>query len=108
MVVETTVTMASVGGAVIIPACWSLGARILVVAHLGLLSIGVLVGSCDHLADPSRRLAVELGAELTVVESSDEGGDDLSFRDVGDRVPHLRKASNVATEELRRLLVDAV
>jgi len=43
-----------------------------------------------------------------VVESSDEGGDDLSFRDVGDRVPHLGKASNVAAEELRRLLVDVV
>ena len=40
--------------------------------------------------------------------SSDEGGDDLSFRDVGNRIPHLGKASVVATEELRWLLVDAV
>ena len=42
------------------------------------------------------------------MESSDEGGDDFSFRDVGNRIPHLGKASNVAMEELRWLLVDAV
>ena len=36
-------------------------------------------------------LAVVLGAKLAVVESSDEGGDDLSFRDVGNRIPHFRK-----------------
>ena len=38
----------------------------------------------------------------------DKGGDDLGFCDVGNRIPHLEKASNVATEELRWLLVDAV
>ena len=43
-----------------------------------------------------------------MVESSGEGGDDLSFRDVGNRIPHLRKVLNVAVEELKRLLVDAV
>ena len=43
-----------------------------------------------------------------MMNSSDEGGDDLSFRDVGNRIPHLVKASNVAVEELKRLLVDAV
>ena len=42
------------------------------------------------------------------MESSDEGDDDLSFCDVRNRIPHLKKASNVATEELGRLLVDAV
>ena len=42
------------------------------------------------------------------MESSDEGGDDLCFRDVGNIIPHLRKASDVATEELKRLLVDVV
>ena len=41
------------------------------------------------------------------MKSSDEGGDDLSFRDVGNRIPHLRKVSDVATEELGWLLVDA-
>ena len=35
-------------------------------------------------------------------------GATLSFRDVGNRIPHLRKAFDVATEELGRLLVDAV
>ena len=42
------------------------------------------------------------------MESSDEGGDDLSFCDVGNRVPRLGKTSNVAMQELGRLLVDAV
>ena len=42
------------------------------------------------------------------MESSDEGGDDLDFCDVRNRVPHLGKAYDVAMEELRRLLVDAV
>ena len=42
------------------------------------------------------------------MESSDEGGDDLSFHDVRNRIPHLRKASDVATEVLGRLLVDAI
>ena len=42
------------------------------------------------------------------MESSDEGGDDLCFRDVGNIIPHLRKASDVAMEELGWLLVDAV
>ena len=45
---------------------------------------------------------------ILVMESLDEGDDDLSFRDVGNRIPHLEKASNVAAEELRWLLVDAV
>ena len=43
-----------------------------------------------------------------MVKSSDKGGDDLSFRDVGNRISHLRKASDVAAEELRRLLGDAI
>ena len=42
-----------------------------------------------------------------MVESSDKGGDDFSFRDVGDRVPHLGEALDVATEELGWLLVAA-
>ena len=43
-----------------------------------------------------------------MVESSDKGGDDFSFRDVGDRVPHLGETPDVATEELGWLLVDVV
>ena len=51
---------------------------------------------------------IEFGAEVTVMESSDEGSDDFCFYDVRNRIPHLRKASDVATEELVQLLVDAV
>ena len=42
------------------------------------------------------------------MESYNEGGDDLYFRDVGNRIPHLEKASDVATEEFGWLLVDVV
>ena len=42
------------------------------------------------------------------MESSNEGGDDFRFRDVGNRIPHLRKMSDVATEELEQFLVDAI
>ena len=42
------------------------------------------------------------------MESSDEGGDDFRTRDVGNRIPHLGKASDVASEELGRLLGDEV
>ena len=56
-------------GAVVVAACWAMSARILVGVHLGFLSIGVLVGDRDHLANPYGWLAVELGAKLTVMES---------------------------------------
>ena len=107
-VVEAAVLVASVVRAIVVAACWTMSTRILIEVHLGFLGVGVLVGSCDHLANPSGRLAVDLGAKLAAMESSDEGGDDLDFRDVWNRIPHLRKASNVATEEFGRLLVDAV
>ena len=107
VVIGAAVVVASVVGAVVVAARWAMSARILVEAHLGFLSISVLVGSSDLLADACGRLVVEFGAKLTMVETLDEGGDDLSFRDVGNRIPHLRKASDVATEELGWLLVDA-
>ena len=107
-VVVAAVVVALVIGVVIIAARWAMCTRILIEAHLDFLGIGVLVGSRDHLANPDRRLAVGLGAKLVVVESSAKGADDISFHDVGDRVPHLEKASNVATEELEWLLVDTV
>ena len=97
-VVEATVVVASVVRAVIIAARFAMSARILVEAHLGFLCIGVLVGGSYHLADTGWRLTVEFGAKLAVVESSDKGGDDFSFRDVGDRVPHLRETPDVAAE----------
>ena len=105
-VVVAAVTMASFVGAIVAKASWVVSARILVEAHFGLLGVGVLIGGHNHLANPLWRLAIELGAEVTVMESSDEGGDDLSFHDVRNRIPHLGKASDVATEELRWLLVD--
>ena len=107
-VVVTAVVVAAVVGAVIVAACWAMSARILIEAHLGFLGIGVLIGDCDHLADPSGQLAVELEVKLMVMESSDEGSDDLGFCDVWNRIPHLGKALDVAAEELGWLLVDAV
>ena len=85
-----------------------MSAHIFVEAHLGFLGIGVLVGGHDHLADACRWLTIKLGTKLEVMKFSDESGDDLSFCDVRNRIPHLRKASDVATEELKWLLVDAV
>ena len=107
-VVVAAVAMASVVGAIITAATWAMSARILVEAHLSFLGVDVLVGGRDHLANPYGWLAVELGAKLVVMESSDEGGDDLRFRDIGNRIPHLGKVSDVAMEELGQLLVDAV
>jgi len=85
-----------------------MSARILIKVYFGLFGVGVLIGGRNHLGNPFRRLAIKLGAEVVVMESSDEGGDDLSFHDVRNRIPHLRKTSDVATEELGRLLVDVV
>ena len=85
-----------------------MGAHILVEAYFGLFSIGILGDGRDHLANPLRRLTIEFGAKVGVMESSDEGGDDFCFCDVVNRIPHLKKASNVAMEELGGLLVDAV
>ena len=107
-VVGVVVAVAPVIGAIVIAVRWAMSACILVEAHLGFLGTSVLVGGHDHLANPCGRLAVELGAKLAVMESLDEGGDDLSFRDVGNTIPHLGKASDVAMEELGWLLVDAV
>ena len=107
-VVVAAVTMAPVVEAIVAAASWVMSARILVEAYFAFFGVGVLVGGRNHLANPRGWLMVELGAEITVMESSNEGGDYLNFRDVWNRIPHLRKASDVATEELGRLLVDAV
>jgi len=107
-VVVAAVAVASVIGSLVTVMSWAMSAHILVEAYFGLFSVGILIDDRNHLANPLRRLAIELAAKVTVMESSNEGGDDLYFRDVGNRIPHLRKASNVATKELGRLLVDAV
>ena len=82
-VVGAAVIVTLVIGAIVVSVRWSLSAHILVEAHLGFLCIDVLVGGSYHLTDTSRRLTVEFGAKLAMVESSDKGGDDFSFRDVG-------------------------
>ena len=51
-----------------------MSAHILVEAYFSLFGVDVLISGCNHLANPLRRLAIELGAEVAVVESSDEGG----------------------------------
>ena len=43
-----------------------------------------------------------------VMESSDKGGDDFCFCYVGNRIPHLEKISDVATEKLERFLINAI
>ena len=106
VVIEVVIIVTSVLRAIVVSVRWPLSAYILVEAHLGFLCIGVLVGGSYHFADTGRRLTVEFGAKLVMVESSDKGGDDFSFRDVGDRVPHLGETSDIAAEELGWLLVD--
>ena len=97
-VVVGAVTVASVIGSLIAVVSWAMSAHILIEAYFGLFSIGVLIGSCNHLTNPLRQLAIELGAEVGVMESSNKGGDDLCFHDVGNRIPHLEEASDVAAE----------
>ena len=108
MVVMVAVTVASFVGALVAMANWAVSACILIEANFGLFSVGVLIGGHDHLANPLWWLTIEFGAEVAVMESSDEGGDDFCFCDVGNRIPHIGKMSDVATEELGRFLIDAI
>ena len=108
MVVVAAVVVVSVIRAIVAAVSWAMNARILIEAHFGFFGVDVLVGGRNHLANPRWWLAVELGVEVVVMESSDEGGDDLSFRDVGNRIPQLEKTSDVATEEHGWFLVDAI
>ena len=99
-IIIVAVIVALVVGSLVAAASWAMSARILVEAHFGLFSVGILIGGCNHLVNPLRRLTIELGVEVAVMESSDEGSDDFRFHDVGNRIPHLRKMSNIAMEEL--------
>ena len=108
VVVVAVVTMASVVESLVAAVSWAMSACILIEAYFGLFGVGVLTAGCYHLADALRWLAIELGAEVAVMESSDKGGDDLCFRDIRNRIPHLGKVSDVATKEPRWLLVNAV
>ena len=101
-VIVMAVTMASFIGALVTTGSLAVSARILVEANFGLFSAGVLIGGHDHLTDPLSQLTIEFGAEVVVMESSDECGDDFCFRDVRNRIPHLGKSSDFTTEELER------
>ena len=70
----------------------TMSARVLVEANFDLFGVGLLIGGCDHLANPRWWLVIEHGAVVAVMESSDKGCDDLSFRDVRNRIPHLEKS----------------
>ena len=94
-VIIVAVAVAAVVGSLVATASWAMSAHILVEAYFGLFGIGVLIDGCYHLVDPLSWLAIELGAEVAVIESSDKGGDDFCFRDVGNRIPHLRKSHDV-------------
>ena len=107
-VVVAAIAMAPVVGAIITTVSWAMNARILIEAHFSLFGIDVLIGGCNHLANPLWRLVIELAAEVAVMESSDEGSDDFCFYDVGNRIPYLGKTSDIATEELGWFLVDAI
>ena len=98
VVVVAAIVVVSVVVAVVVAARRVISARIFIKTHLRFLGVGILVGSCDHLADAGRWLSVELRTEFAVMKSSDEGGDDIGFHDVGNRIPHLGEASDVAAE----------
>ena len=51
---------------------------------------------------------IEFGAEVVVMESSNEGSDDFCFCNVGNRICHLRKSFDVTTEELGRFLINTI
>ena len=108
VVIVAAVAVALVIGSHVATASWAMSARILVEAYFDLFGVGVLIGGRDHLANPVWRLTIEFGAEVAVMESSDEGGDDFCFRGVGNRIPHLEKLSDVTTEELGQFLIDAI
>ena len=96
-VIVAVVAVASIVGLLVAAVSWAMSARILIEMYFSLFGIGILIGGHNHLANPLRWLAIELGVEVAVMESLDEGGDDIYFHDVGNRIPHLRKTSDVAT-----------
>ena len=63
-VVVAVVAMASVVGSLVIVASLAMSACILIKAYFALFGIGVLIDGRNHLANPFRRLAIELGVEV--------------------------------------------
>ena len=107
-IIVVAVTMVSFVEVLVSTVSWVVSARILVEADFGLFSVIVLIDGRNHLANPLWWLTIEFGAEVAVMKSSDKGGDDFCFRDVGNIIPHLKKSSDVAMEELERFLIDAI
>ena len=68
----------------------------------------IVIGGRDHLANPLWWLTIEFGVEITVMESLNKGGDDFCFLDVGNRISHLGKTSDVAMEKLGRFLINTI
>jgi len=60
IVIIAAVTMVSFVEAIITTASWAISAHILVEANFGLFSIGVLIGSRDHLTNPLGGLRLNL------------------------------------------------
>jgi hypothetical protein len=57
--------------------------RVFIVAQLSFLNVSVLVCRGEHITNSLQRLTIELRAKVTVVETMDEGRDDLCFGDIG-------------------------
>ena len=100
-VVVAAVTVASLIGALVAASSWAMSARVLIEAYFSFFDVGVLVGGRNHLANPHGRLAVELEAEVTVMESTDKAvmtsasvvlG--IEFLILGKRLMWLRRSSD--------------
>lgn len=94
----------------VIAACWAIRpgnpVDIFMMAQVGLLGIGVLVGDGKHLTNQRRWLPIELPVELVMmVDTVDEGGDDLGLQNVRNTIPNLGETPDVTPKELTRLLI---
>jgi len=121
MVVEATLTVVVAVVSIIaapfittfvIVTWWTIGpwnpGDILTVTQVSLLSVSILFGSCEHLADRRWWLPIELSAELIMMAKSlDKGDDNFRLQDVWNTIPDLREMPDVAPKELARLLIDS-
>lgn len=74
---------------------WLASTHFFIMVPFCFLSVSVLVGGDEHLADPLRRLAVELRVKFMMANTTSKGVDNLYFSDVRDGVPHLRETPDV-------------
>ena len=71
-IVVTAVAVPSFIRVIIVVASRAVSARILVAVDFNFFGVNILINGGDHLTNPLRRLAIEFGAEVTVMESLDE------------------------------------